>query len=182
MRPRTPSVGQELASCPRTFPLVLHRRLPRWDLRQHTYFLTPCLRERRHLFHNGALAEHLISLYAAQQEAREIALHGYVVMPDHYHVLFTLTAEAGVSDIVRAVHSLFAAPCRAQTDLRGTAWQTRFHDHVIRSEEEWRETLSYIHENPVTRGLVARASDYPWSSAGFWETGEGPVRCAGPWW
>ena len=156
-----------------------HRRLPRLDLPGHGYYLTCCLDLRRPLLRQAELAEKLISLYVEQRDAQQIALHGFVVMPDHYHVILTLKGEASVSGVVRAVHSLFARHCRATTQIRGRIWQRRFYDRVIRSESDWRGKLQYLHGNPVRAGLVESPLDYPWSSYQYWETGDGRVRCDG---
>jgi putative transposase len=61
-------------------------------------------------------------------------------------------------------------------------WQTRFYDHVVRDEEDWRTRLNYMHDNPVRAGLVGSPTDHTWSSAMFWETGTGPVACDGTMW
>ena len=156
-----------------------HRRLPRLDLPGHTYYLTCCLDRRRPLFRQHQLAEFLISLYAAARGEGKIALHGYVVMPDHYHVLLTLKGETSLSSLVRAVHSLFARYCRATTRFQGRIWQRRFYDRVVRSESDWREKLTYLHGNPVRAGLVDNPADHLSSSFRFWQTGAGPIRCDG---
>ena len=44
-------------------------------------------------------------------------------------------------------------------------WQQESYDHWVRSEIEWNRIAGYIEDNPVKAGLVARAEDYPWSSA-----------------
>lgn len=182
-----------------------HRRLPRLDLPNHTYYLTCCTHNRRPLLRAGRAAQVLIELYAGYRGRGDIRLHGYVIMPDHYHVLVTLAAEPSVSNLVRKIHGLFAwrwhawagdeAPAlrkgRGEAGdeapaLRGKArervWQRRFYDHVVRDDEDWRMKLSYLHENPVRAGLVECAADYEWSSASFWETGTGPVTCDGVIW
>lgn len=47
----------------------------------------------------------------------------------------------------------------------GTLWQGRFFDRVLRTVKEYRETVDYIHRNPVEATLAARPEDWPWSSA-----------------
>lgn len=167
-----------------------HRRLPRLDLPNHSYYLTACTRLRRRILGDPSVAESLIRLYARERDQCRIKLHGYVVMADHYHVLLTLLRDASVSAVVRAVHSLLARECRgcdpgvlgrrqapAPPNLTAGIWQSRFYDHVIRSESELWEKLGYLHGNPIRAGLVKAAVEYPWSSARFWETGTGVVRC-----
>ena len=157
-----------------------HRRLPRLALPGHTYFLTCCLHQRRRLLADPALAELLLALYARQRACGAILLHGYVVMPDHYHVLLTLRGDASITDVVRAVHSLFGRECRERVALRDRVWQRRYYDHVVRNESDLRTKLLYMHDNPVRAGLVEEPMTYRWSSYRFWETGEGPVECD-PW-
>ncbi len=119
----------------------------------------------------------LIGLYAGYRDRGDIGLHGYVVMPDHYHGLVTLVTEPSLSALVRKIHSAFSRRCRGRIGLQGRLWQRRFYDHVIRDEDDWRTKLAYMHGNPVQRGLVDEASRYAWSSARFWLTGSGPVQC-----
>jgi putative transposase len=175
--------GQETRSCPGKQPLAMpHRRLPRVDLPRHTYALTCCLDRRRRLFADPDLCRALIDLWAEARERGDIVLHGYVIMPDHYHVLATLTEAPSISNVVRRAHSTFARMVRSRLVVDGRVWQRRFWDHVIRDDEDWRTKLRYLHDNPVRAGLVEYATDYPWSSASFWETGTGPVTCEGAAW
>jgi|GEM_PF-3237269 len=51
-----------------------------------------------------------------------------------------------------------------------------------RGDDDWRTKLTYLHDNPVRAGMVEVSTDYPWSSAAFWETGIGPVTCHGVDW
>ena len=162
--------------------LVIYRRLPQIDLQGHTYYLTCCLHDGRPLLRVDDLTCYLVRLYGESRDRSDILLHGYVVMPDHYHVLFTLSPEGSVSAIVRKAHSLFARYCRRTTPTRGRIWQRRFYDHVIRDEDDWRTKLSYMHGNPVRAGLVEEPSDYPWSSCAFWETGASAITCDGSLW
>jgi putative transposase len=98
-------------------------------------------------------------------------------MPDHYHVLLTLRENVSISGVVRAVHSLFARAYRSKHACRGRLWQSRFYDHVVRDEDDFRAKLDYLHNNPVRAGLAEDVAAYPWSSFRFWETGTGPVAC-----
>lgn len=159
-----------------------HRRLPRVDLPSHTYALTCCLDRRRRLLAEADLADALIAVWVEARDRGDLVLHGYVVMPDHYHVLFTLTGASSVANVVRRAHSAFARPLRTRGFDGGRVWQRRFYDHVVRGEEDWRTELSYLHDNPVRAGLVEAAADYPWSSAAFRQTGAGPVTCHGVDW
>jgi len=47
------------------------------------------------------------------------------------------------------------------------AWHREYWDRFIRDDRHFQETVEYIHLNPVKAGLVARAEDWAWSSAGL---------------
>jgi hypothetical protein len=49
-------------------------------------------------------------------------------------------------------------------EASGRFWQPRFFDRALRRLKEYYETVEYIHQNPVSAGLVERAEDWPWSS------------------
>jgi putative transposase len=44
-------------------------------------------------------------------------------------------------------------------------WQARYYPFPIYSDRKLQEKLDYMHTNPVTAGLAAKACDWPWSSA-----------------
>ena len=157
-----------------------HHRLPRVDLPGHTYFVTCSVDRRRRLLAYARRAEALIALYAEARDRGDIALHGYVIMPNHYHVMLTLRAAPSVSNVVRRAHSALSRMIRREVATEGRIWQRRFYDHVVRDERDWHEKLTYMHQNPVASGVVGDAREYPWSSCRFWETGTGPVTCDPP--
>jgi len=61
-------------------------------------------------------------------------------------------------------------------------WQARYYDFNVWSEKKRVEKLRYIHRNPVTRGLVKKPEDYPWSSFRHYATGNaGAVEIESQW-
>jgi putative transposase len=61
-------------------------------------------------------------------------------------------------------------------------WQERYYDFNVWSERKFVEKLRYIHRNPVTRGLVERPEDWPWSSFRHYATGAVvPVEIESQW-
>jgi putative transposase len=46
---------------------------------------------------------------------------------------------------------------------QGKLWQPRYFDHIVRAEEDLRAIAEYILNNPVRKGLVERAENWPWS-------------------
>jgi len=60
---------------------------------------------------------------------------------------------------------------------RAPFWQSRFYDFNVWTQKKRVEKLRYMHQNPVTRGLVAEPEDWRWSSYRFYLLGE-PGLCA----
>ena len=122
---------------------------------------------------------------------------GWVLMPDHYHLLMYLAPCFKLSDferdfqsmIARQVidsrkeerdwHSLLSFKSINSVTRRREAtyqfWQGKAHVVPIGNIEQASIKLRYIHQNPVRAGLVERAEDWPYSSARWYEAGEGPV-------
>jgi putative transposase len=96
-----------------------------------------------------------------------LAVLGYVVMPEHVHLLLSEPARGTLAQAIQAL-KLSVTTRSAQRPF----WQARYYDFNVRSAEKTSEKLNYIHRNPVVRGLVTRPEDWPWSSFRHYATGE----------
>ena len=76
---------------------------------------------------------------------------GYVVMPEHVHLLLGEPQLGSLSTVVQVVKQRTAR--KVHDVIRGQMWQRRFYDFNVFTEEKVREKLVYMHENPVKRGL-----------------------------
>ena len=116
-------------------------------------------------FANPAVAEIIIDSIRWHQEQRHAHLLAFVVMPDHVHWLFVLGERRSLDKVMHGFGSVtwqgFRRACGRDV---GKVWEDEYHDHRLRSEERVWATLDYVHENPVRRGLCARAEDWPWST------------------
>ncbi len=107
-------------------------------------------------------------------------LHAWVVMPNHVHVLIEPIGGAEIAIIVQSWKSCTAkrilgsaggSPAQENAGQRPALprkrvfWQPDYWDRFIRNERHYRATIDYIHANPVKARLVARAADWPWTSA-----------------
>ncbi len=91
-------------------------------------------------------------------------LTAWVFMPDHWHAILCPREPAGVSDAMKLIkqRSTHAIGVARQQSIR--LWQTRFHEHALRTVREYLGAVEYIHFNPVRRKLVNRPEDWKWSS------------------
>jgi putative transposase len=91
---------------------------------------------------------------------------GYVVMPEHVHLL---VSEPGRELLSAALQALKVSVTR-RSKMR-PFWLPRYYDFNVLTEEKRLEKLNYIHWNPMKRGLVDRPEDWRWSSYRYYQTG-----------
>ena len=107
----------------------------------------------------------------------DFALLGYVVMPEHVHLLMS---EPNVGDPSSAMKALKERTARELGEMR--LWQQRFYDFNVHSSDKKNEKLNYMHFNPVKRGLVETPDDWRWSSCRFYTKGERGLCPPNPEW
>jgi putative transposase len=128
-----------------------------------TYFVTSNSAGRKPFFRHERWARLFIEiLYGYRPEP--YLLHGFVLMPDHFHLL--ITPRASLELAVQCIKGGFSFRSKREFDWKGEIWVTGFSDHRIRDEEDFRTHLLYIAGNPVTAGFVESAECYPYGSAG----------------
>ena len=86
---------------------------------------------------------------------------GYVVMPEHVHLLIGEPEDREIP-LSKALQSLKLSVSKRLTQR--PFWQTRYYDFNVLTRDKRVEKLKYMHRNPVTRELVPRPEDWPWSS------------------
>ena len=148
------------------------------------YIVTKCREQTRSLDLSLPLVAKLIvkALLIARTMERCYLL-AWCLMPEHIHMLVSPRAvEEAEGPTVGARSSgrpplpplsrfvadwANSAAHLVNRSLRqnGSLWQEGFHDHATRRDERLQDVVSYIHYNPVRRGLVETAEQWPWSSA-----------------
>ncbi|MBR7619095.1 transposase [Phenylobacterium sp. 20VBR1] len=106
-----------------------------------------------------------LDLLATQLKRYGVACWGYCLMPNHVHLILTPSDETGLPRAVGEAHRRYAAFVGARGGWTGHLFQGRF-GSVAMDEAHLLAALRYVPLNPVRAGLVARAQDWPWSSAG----------------
>ncbi|MBZ0252327.1 MAG: transposase [Candidatus Methylomirabilis sp.] len=158
-------------------------RRPVYDLPGHAHFLTfSC-------FHGLPLLERdqckltVLRVLDKTADAHEVAVLGYVVMPDHVHVLVLPCVAKELSTFIQQWKRLTSFSIRTSLGL-GTAkdttpfgnrvrdgagvvhvWQKRYYDFNVTTPAKAIEKLEYMHRNPVRAGLVEDPYAWEWSSA-----------------
>ena len=99
------------------------------------------------------------------REAGEFALHGFVLMPDHFHVLMTPASDKTLERCVQMIKGGSAHAIRNAWAMMFPIWQRGFSDHRVRDAADFESHVRYIEMNPVKARLVSEPREYRWSSA-----------------
>jgi putative transposase len=111
-------------------------------------------------------------------ELREIsmregcAVHAYVLMTNHVHLLMTPTATGQIARVLQALGRRFVRHINDRYHRTGTLWEGRYKACLVDTDEYLLRCYRYIELNPVRAGMVSRPEDYPWSSYRFNARGE----------
>src|SRR5271165_1268291 len=170
-------------------PKGLHRR---YGLR-HLHFITCSCYRRLPLFASAHARNLFAKILGEVRDRYGFALAGYVVMPNHIHLLIGEPATGTPSTVMQVLKQRvsrrlrrkprkktssqqLALPFRQTNDLP-QFWQPRSYDFNVWSQSKFVEKLHYMRINPIKRKLVAHTRDWPWSSFSFYSKKEtGLVR------
>ena len=182
------------------------RGLIRFHASRQTHFITFSCYHHRQLLITDESCRLVESALERVRRSYRLYVCGYVVMPDHVHLLLSepqiesnpesglLKPDFGLSGspdwlsspqhytLADAVKSLKQGVARRLIEDEEHFWQRRYYDFNVRSRPQFVQKLRYIHDNPVKAGLCERPEDWPWSSFRHYATGvEGRVEIESEW-
>ena len=128
------------------------------------YFVTTVTRERKPLFRDPRLCRILLVTIEYYKTIFDYLVLGYCLMPDHIHLILKPGPKFNLSVIMKMVKGSFSRKVNRLDDRRGSLWQSRYFEELIRSEKQLVAQLEYIHQNPLAAGLVSAVGDYLYSS------------------
>ena len=184
--PACSSITAELSrSC---YTVSVPTNLHRYYGAGYSHFITTSCCQRRPLLGTPRSRDLFLEVMEQVRKRHRFVVVGYVVMPEHVHLLFTEPERGNPSLVLAALKQAFAH--RLLRELRGVdrevlwstpvavghIWQRRFYDFVVFTDKKRVEKLRYMHRNPVLRRLVLKPEDWLWSSFRHYAYGEpGPV-------
>ncbi|ADW68597.1 REP-associated tyrosine transposase [Granulicella tundricola] len=153
------------------------RGLVRYQENRDFHFVTFSCYERKPLLReNDAYALFERSLETMRLRY-EFVVAGYVVMPEHVHLLMNEPKEVKLATALQALKLSVSVQMG-----RVRFWHKRYYDFNVYTSDKRVEKLRYIHRNPVVRGLVTEPGDWEWSSWRHYLTGErGTVEIQSEW-
>jgi putative transposase len=105
-----------------------------------------------------------LDLLSAACHKHDCALHAYVLMTNHVHLLLTPGNPDGVSRVVRDLGRDYVRTINRNYRRSGTLWEGRYKSSLIDEARYCLACYRYIELNPVRAGMVRHPGDYPWSS------------------
>ncbi|MGH8122616.1 MAG: transposase [Rudaea sp.] len=92
------------------------------------------------------------------------AIHAYVLMSNHVHLLTTPETAGAVSQMMQGIGRIYVAEFNARHRRTGTLWEGRYKSCLVGGQRYVLTCHRYIELNPVRAAMVAQPSEFPWSS------------------
>ena len=135
------------------------------------HFVTFSCYGRKPSLRDPATCDLFLEVLESTRRQYRFVVIGYVVMPEHVHLLVSEPQRADLSTALKALKQAVSRRAGAVSS-HGTFWYPRFYDLNVWSDKKRIEKLRYIHRNPVRRGLVASPEEWRWSSFRSYSLGE----------
>ena len=141
-------------------PPLPQRRHPHHEVRPVAHrptivFVTVCTQDRRPILANAIMHEAIVDAWA---NATAWQVGRYVVMPDHVH----LFATPGPNPLA-LMNWVSFWKSRLARKIGTGIWQDGYWDRTLRDGESYSDKWDYVRDNPVRKGLVADANDWPFA-------------------
>ncbi len=143
-------------------------RLPRLTVPGYPHHLIQRGNNRQAIVATGADYGMLLALLADNAARFGVALHAYVVMTNHFHLLATPDSAESIPAMMQAVGRRYVRHFNDTQGRSGTLWEGRYRSTVIQADRHLLACMAYIDLNPVRAGMVVEPASYPWSSHGHY--------------
>lgn len=93
-----------------------------------------------------------------------VAVHAWVFMSNHVHLLVTPSCDQGVSKLMRHIGRHYVQPFNFKYARTGPLFEGRFKSALVQDAVYLLHCIRYIELNPVRAGMSVDPGDYAWSS------------------
>ncbi len=139
-------------------------RLPRLTLAGYPHHIIQRGNNRQVIFVDRQDFETMLALLGENAQKFAVAIHAYVLMDNHFHLLATPDTAEALPLMMQAVGRSYVRYFNQRHGRSGTLWEGRYRSTLIETERYLLACMVYIDLNPVRAGMVAQPGDYPWSS------------------
>ena len=139
-------------------------RLPRLTVPGYPHHLIQRGNNRQTVFADSTDYRRMLEYLGECAPRYGVAIHAYVLMSNHFHLLATPEDEHGLSSMMQSLGRRYVRNFNDRYHRSGTLWEGRFKATVVDSERYLIACMAYIELNPVRAGMATHPADYPWSS------------------
>ena len=139
-------------------------RLSRLTLPGHPHHVIQRGNNRQAIFASTDDYQTMLDLLDENARKFSVAIHAYVLMGNHFHLLATPDTADGLPQMMQAVGRRYVRYFNDRQKRTGTLWEGRYKSTLIQTERYLLACMAYIDLNPVRANMVIQAKDYPWSS------------------
>ena len=143
-------------------------RLPRLSLAGLPHHIIQRGNNRQPVFLSPVDQQFFLDVLHDNARRSGVALHAYVLMPNHFHLLLTPDTDEALPQMMQSLGRSYVRYFNDRHGRSGTLWEGRYRSTLIQPERHLLACMAYIDLNPVRDGLVAEAREYPWSSHGHY--------------
>lgn len=147
-------------------------RLPRYVIPGQPQHIIQRGNNRQAIFAAEADYQFFRDALVEASQKHDLAIHAYVWMTNHIHLLATPGEENSISKVFQSVGRKYVQYFNYAYKRSGTLWEGRYRATVVDSEQYLLTLMRYIELNPVRAGMVPHPREYPWSSYRFNADGE----------
>ena len=133
----------------------------RTSIPNQPYFITTVTNKRRPIFTNWQAGRLLVLEMRNLYLENKVESLAWVIMPDHFHWLFSLKESNELSDIMQLVKGRSSRRINQFLSQNGSLWEKGYYEHAVRKEEDLKSIGRYIVANPLRANLVSNLRDYP---------------------
>lgn len=139
-------------------------RLPRLVIPNQLHHIIQSGIDAKRIFADDEDCSSFLAWLGEASRLYKVAIHSYVLMPDHLHLLATPSDETGLAKMMQWIGRHYVPYFNGKYQRQGTLWQGRYKATVLEANPYLLRCSVYIESNPVRSGLVTDAVDYRWSS------------------
>lgn len=139
-------------------------RQPRFVLPGHPQHVIQRGVDRAAIFFDHGDYRHFLDWLSEACTRHECAVHAYVLMTNHVHLLMTPGRENSIGKVMQSVGRRYVQFVNCSYRRTGTLWEGRYRATLIDSEAYLLACMTYIELNPVRARMVERPEQYRWSS------------------
>lgn len=139
-------------------------RLPRLTVPGYPHHIIQRGNNRQAIFASPEDYQLLSALLQEHALANKVAIHAYVLMSNHFHLLATPETAEGIPMLMQAVGRRYVRHFNMKLGRTGTLWEGRYKSTLIQAERYLLTCMAYLDLNPVRAGMVIEPAAYPWSS------------------